>query len=158
MNRKAGIAITAVLLLIGLSSLGYAGVVLTNTNLTKWGQDPYWLQITDDSPMEAVPGNASVVSYSDLPVEGQRAFDNARQIRQNTLWSEDDSAAIEMLNAHDYIRYNGEYFEYGLGHGHGGWGSIGAILFVSVMIGGIFTVAGVSRIRRHLSERTTKCH
>lgn len=158
MNPKTGFAITAVLLLIGLSSLGFAGVVLNNTNVSKWGQDPYWLQITDESPTDAVPSNASVVPYLDLPVEGQRAFDDARQNQQYKLWSEDDSAVIATLNEHDYIHYNGEYFEYGLGHGHEGWGSIGAILFMSSMIGGIFTVAGVSRLRRQLSERTTKSH
>lgn len=153
MNWKSGIAITAVLLLIGLSSLGYAGVVLNNTNVSKWGQDPYWLQITDESPTDAVPGNASVVSYSELQVEGQRAFDDARQDQQYTLWSDDDSAVIQTLNEHDYIRYRGEYFGYGLGHGHQGWGTIGAIILLTFTVGGVLTVAGLAQLRRHLTER-----
>lgn len=158
MDRKTGFAVTAVLLLIGLSSLGYAGVVLNNTNVSKWGQEPHWLQFTDESPIDSVPDDASVVAYSDLPVEGKRAFDNARQNRQYTLWSDDDSAVIQTLDQHDYIRYRGEYFGYGLSHGHQGWGTIGAILILSILIGGLFTVAGVNRLRRHLSERTTSSH
>jgi hypothetical protein len=155
MSRNTGIAITTVLVLVGLSALGYGGVVLTNTHVTTWGQDSYWIQISDGSPIEVAPDNASVVSYTDLPVEGQRAFDNARQGRQYTLWSECDSAAIETLNEHDYVRYRGEYFEYGVAHGHEDWGSIGAILLLTFMIGGIFTAAGVSRVRRHVSRESS---
>lgn len=122
------------------------------------GQDSYWLQINDESPVDAVPSNASVISYSDLPVEGQRAFDNARQNRQYTLWSDADSAVIQTLNQHDYMLYRGEYFGYCLGHGHQEWSTIGAILILSALIGGIFTVAGSYRLRRHLSERTPEGH
>lgn len=150
-HREVSVLITVVFLLVGLSGLGLAGYLIAINDLSKWGQDVYVMQIVEESPSESVAENASVIAYEKLPAEGQRAFDAARRGQRHQLWEEDDSQLISTLQDHDYIQYRGEYFEYGFILGHQGWRTIGAMIFLSVVIGSTFTVGGVSRSRRNLS-------
>lgn len=70
MAEATRIALTVILLVLGLAGLGTAGFLVTTQDVSTWGQASQWMQISEDSPTDTVPDNASVIAYDDLPPEG----------------------------------------------------------------------------------------
>lgn len=148
MAEATQIAVTVILLVLGLAGLGTAGFLVTTHDVSTWGQASQWMQISEDSPTDTVPDNASVIAYDDLPPEGQRAFDAAREGQVSELWEEDDRQLLDTLKEYEYIRYEGEYYEYGfaIGEPESLWG----IVMLTSGLGLMFTAAGVWRMRENL--------
>lgn len=125
-------------LLVGLATLGVAGMGLAATNLEHYGQDPYFVEID----RYETPTPVDAIDYEDLPPAAQRAFRDAVAGEVGVLWSDDDARAIEVLGEHNVIRYEGQVYPYGLGHADN-FGSSGVtILALVALVGAILTGAG----------------
>lgn len=109
MNGSSSIAAIGVLIL-RLGFLGGAGFVWLEYDLSHYGQTTYsvsGMEGTDVEPEQTVSENASIIGYTDLPPNAQRAYEKVRRGEGNVLWSKDNWRAVETL-----LPYSGEYVEY----------------------------------------------
>lgn len=63
--------------------------------------------------------HSSVIEYQTLPETAQRSFTAARNGDRKRLWSGDNDQAIDTLQDHQYVLYQGTYYAYDFTHHDG---------------------------------------
>lgn len=95
------------------------GVGLLAHPLYLWphhSQTPYTPTISQQVSGESLDQSA-VIEYENLPQAAQESFDATRTDEYKPLWSGEDDRAIDVMEEHRYVQYQGTYYEYGLSHG-----------------------------------------
>lgn len=105
--------------------------------------------MTDIVHVEAASVDGEVVNYSQLPPAAQASFDAASGEDRTELmvWQSNNSAAVQSILDHNYVRKDGQLFEYGVIHADNpGPGILGVFPI-------IFGVAGILLVGFGLDQR-----
>lgn len=133
MRRRRIVA--AALILLGVGLLAHPIYLYTHV-----GQTAYFLGVDgarDDTPA------GEAIAYADLPPDARAAFDAARRGGAPiSLWSGEDRGAVSVLRSHEYVRYEGRYYSYALGHGDRGFTTAFVVRPLLTALGSLLLVLG----------------
>lgn len=113
---------------LGIFFLAISGYGLYSLATTNVGAS---YAITAVEPVAHATDSTRVTEYSQLPTAAQASFDVAQQDTIAAVWESEDSEAVQSILAHNYVRKNGQLFQYSVIHAdHVGPGVFGVALFI----------------------------